>query len=234
MSPWGQMVLIGDKISLLDFRNNKILTLDIRKSFYQTITRSLWACSFYFRDSTLIFGNKNKIDSFNIKYTDFQNSGETLYSEEPGNPSNIYLKALITFGILSIILIFTYIRKKRKSKKKNEQIIMQTHTPQKVFDELEIQLLKLLINNTEAGIPTTTEEQNKILGLSKKNIEIQKKQRSDIIISINRKFSFVTKNEKQIILKRRTEFDKRAFEYFLEYSRIEEIKTFIIRNGTDS
>lgn len=99
---------------------------------------------------------------------------------------------------------------------------------------MEIQLLQLLIKNTESGLPTTTEQQNKVLGLSKKNIEIQKKQRSDIIISINRKFSFITKKDEPLILKRRTEFDKRAFEYFLEYSRLEDIKTFIKSNASES
>ena len=117
---------------------------------------------------------------------------------------------------------------------KIEQIIKSSNPAQRVFDELEIQLLQLLIKNTESGLPTTTEQQNKVLGLNKKNIEIQKKQRSDIIISINRKFSFITKKDEPLILKRRTEFDKRAFEYFIEYSRLEDIKTFIKSNASES
>ena len=68
-----------------------------------------------------------------------------------------------------------------------------------------------------------------MLGLSKKSSEIQKKQRSDIL-SINKKFTFITKNEEPIIQKRRTDIDKRAFEYFLEYSRLKELKSFINNN----
>jgi hypothetical protein len=239
MSPWGQMVLIGDKISLLDYRNNKILALDIRKSYYQTIIRSYWACSFYFRDSTLIFGNKNKLDSVNISYKDFEYSGQTLYSKETYNDNIIYKYSYFFVSFCAILLIvvtlFLYFKKRHKLKDyKIEQIIKSSNPAQRVFDELEIQLLQLLIKNTESGLPTTTEQQNKVLGLSKKNIEIQKKQRSDIIISINRKFSFITKKDEPLILKRRTEFDKRAFEYFLEYSRLEDIKTFIKSNASES
>jgi hypothetical protein len=69
-----------------------------------------------------------------------------------------------------------------------------------------------------------------VLGLSKKSSEIQKKQRSDIILSINKKFTFITKNGEPIIQKRRTDIDKRAFEYFLEYSRLKELKSFINNN----
>ena len=98
---------------------------------------------------------------------------------------------------------------------------------QAVFEEMEIQLLLLLINNTATGSTTSTDEQNKVLGLVKKNPEIQKKQRSDIIIGINRKYSFVTKNDEPIIQKQRTEFDKRSFEYFIDYSRLDEISSFL-------
>lgn len=109
-------------------------------------------------------------------------------------------------------------------------MLKSTLEPKTLFDELEIQLLELLIKNTESGKTTTTDEQNKVLGLSKKNSEIQKKQRSDIILSINKKIAFITKNEEPIIQKRRSDIDKRAFEYFLNYSRINELKSFINSN----
>lgn len=44
-----------------------------------------------------------------------------------------------------------------------------------IFDEIETQLLPLLIQNSSAGKNTSIEEQNKLLGLTKKSIEIQKK-----------------------------------------------------------
>lgn len=235
MSPWGQLVLIGEKIHLLDFKNNKILSLNINHPNYQTIIRSHWSSVFYFSDSTLIFANKNKIDSVKFKYSDFNNTNEPLFTKASSDgykfltAQNIsYLFILISMLLLSYIY---FLRKRINLKNGNDNFVLKSASePQTLFDELEIQLLELLIRNTESGKTTTTDEQNKVLGLSKKNSEIQKKQRSDIILNINKKFAFITKNEEPIIQKRRTDIDKRAFEYFLEYSRIKELKSFINKN----
>lgn len=96
-----------------------------------------------------------------------------------------------------------------------------------VFDERELQLLQAIMQNSSSGKTTSIEEQNKILGLSKKSVEIQKKQRSDVIMSINRKYAFVSQKEELLILKKRTEFDKRTYEYFIDFARIEEIEGFL-------
>lgn len=235
MSPWGQLVLIGEKINLLDFKNNKILSLNINHTNYQTIIRSHWGSVFYFSDSTLIFANKNKIDSVKFKYSDFKNTNEPLFTKASSDgykfltAQNIsYLFILISMLLLSYIY---FLRKRINLKNGNDNFVLKSASePQTLFDELEIQLLELLIRNTESGKTTTTDEQNKVLGLSKKNSEIQKKQRSDIIVNINKKFAFITKNKEPIIQKRRTDIDKRAFEYFLDYSRIKELKSFINTN----
>ena len=87
--------------------------------------------------------------------------------------------------------------------------------------------MQLIIQNSSLGKTTTIDEQNKILGLTKKNAEIQKKQRSDIIITINRKYAFITQKEVPLIQKKRTEFDKRTYEYFIDYAIIEEIKDIL-------
>ncbi|MFZ2784392.1 MAG: hypothetical protein WAZ36_08330 [Sediminibacterium sp.] len=237
MSPWGQIVMIGDKISLLDFKNNRILSLDIRKDYYQTLSRSFWGNSFYFSDSTLYYGNKDKLDSIFIRYSDFNSNNVPLYFKEKYFLSIKNKEAYIIYGIPLLLLavsIFAFykLRAAKVGSIKNEYILKGGNSPQTVFDEIEVQLLNLLIQNTAAGSTTSTDEQNKILGLTKKNTEIQKKQRSDIIISINRKYSFVTKVDEPIIQKQRTEFDKRAFEYFIQYSRLEELQTFLKKNVT--
>jgi len=211
MSPWGQLVLIGEKINLLDFKSNKILSLNINHPNYQTIVRTHWLRVFYFSDSTLIFANKNKIDSLKFKYSDFKSTNEPLFTKASSDGFNFFTFQNVSYLFISVsILLLSYIyflRKRINLKNGHEKFVLKsTLEPKTLFDELEIQLLELLIKNTESGKTTTTDEQNKVLGLSKKNSEIQKKQRSDIILSINKKIAFITKNEEPIIQKRRTDF----------------------------
>ncbi len=232
MSPWGEIVTIGDKISLLDFKNNKILALDVQKDFYQTLSRSFWGNSFYFADSTLYIGNKDRVDSIAMHYSDFIYSNELLYQEQnilasikSQNGFLIYVLPILALGISAFA--WYKFRSPNTSITTNTVTLKETSEPKNVFDEMEIQLLQLLIQNTAAGTPTSTEEQNKILGLTKKSTEIQKKQRSDIIISINSKYAFVTKIDSLIIQRKRTDFDGRAYEYFIEYARLDEISDFL-------
>lgn len=236
MSPWGQLITIGDKISLLDFKNNRILSLDVRKEQYQSLIRAGWGSSFYFKDSTLFYGNNIKLDSILMRYSDFVATNEQLYSDEnitsfTGKPVT-YLFIAIPLALMGVsVVIF---KKKRSTKQKpvsKDFILSGNGSSQTLFDEIEIQLLQLLIQNTSAGTTTSTDEQNKILGLIKKTPEIQKKQRSDMIIGINRKYAFVAKSKDPIIQKKRSEIDKRSYEYFIDYARVEEIKGFLQTNS---
>ncbi|MDP3667647.1 MAG: hypothetical protein Q8R50_13270, partial [Sediminibacterium sp.] len=236
MSPWGQLITIGDKISLLDFKNNQILSLDVRKEQYQSLIREGWGSSFYFKDSTLFYGNNNSLDSVVMHHSDFISTNEQLYTKEDissfTNKSGTYLFIFIPLALIGVsVLLFKKHKSTQAKIAENGFVLSKGNNPmQTVFDEMEIQLLQLLIQNTSAGTTTSTDEQNKVLGLVKKNAEIQKKQRSDIIIGINRKYAFVTKSEESIIKKKRVEYDKRSYEYFIDYSRVEEIRSFLKMN----
>ena len=239
MSPWGQLITIGDKISLLDFKNNQILSLDVRKEQYQSLIRAGWGSSFYFKDSTLFYGSNTRLDSVLIRYSDFIATNEQLYLEE--NMVS-FTKKPVTYLFIAILLALIGVslvlfKKKRSIKQKlasKNFALSGNGSTQTIFDEMEIQLLQLLIQNTSAGTTTSTDEQNKLLGLVKKNPEIQKKQRSDIIIGINRKYAFVAKSKEPIIQKTRSEFDKRSYEYFIDYSRVDEIRSFLKMNSASN
>jgi hypothetical protein len=97
----------------------------------------------------------------------------------------------------------------------------------KLFDEQELSLLHLLIHNTESGRLTSIEEINKVLGLIKRNPEIQKKQRSDIMTGINQKYNFVYPNKQAIILKQRSSDDGRSFDYFIAFEDLQSIKSLL-------
>jgi hypothetical protein len=78
------------------------------------------------------------------------------------------------------------------------------------------------LNNSTNGIYTSIGETNKILGVKNRGTDIQKKVRHDTISSINKKFAFAAKSEKELIEKKRTEFDGRAFEYFIDTPHLKE------------
>ena len=95
------------------------------------------------------------------------------------------------------------------------------------FSPLEIEVILAVFENSSKGAYTSIEELNKALGVSKKNNEIQKKQRSDIISSINKKYFYIKQSKQELIEKNRTEFDKRSFEYFIDPSRLNDADHFI-------
>ncbi len=238
LSPWGLMVSIAEKIALLDFKNNQILSLDNRKVYYQSLTRTGLGSMFYFKDSTLFYTSNNNLnlDSVPIHYSDFISLNQPLYSKDNGwlklNKNilvYLLLLVIISLSIIKILLIWKQksTREPIQFSKKTLPLVDIALNGSNVFDEMETQLLELLLKNSISGNTTSIDEQNKVLGLNKKSAEIQKKQRSDNIISINRKFSLITKNQDSIIQKRRTQFDKRAYEYFINFNRIDELKKII-------
>jgi hypothetical protein len=241
MSPWGLMITVGDKINLLDFKHNQILALDIHKDYYQSLIRANSSSSFYFKDSTLYYGNNanRSIDSAVMHYTDFVPSSEELYRYSTLLSMKNILYLVLIMAIFSGLVYFLMARKNKPGITSSN--IKQEETPlhngeansRQVFDEKEVQLLHLIIQNSASGKNTSIEEQNKVLGLTKKSAEIQKKQRSDTIIAINRKYTFVSQKEEPLIQKKRTEFDKRTYEYFIDYARIEEIEGFLNRSATN-
>jgi len=67
------------------------------------------------------------------------------------------------------------------------------------------------------------EEINKVLGLSGKNESVQKKNRSETINDINKKWAVLCGNKNPLILRQRSEFDKRSFEYFIQPVWLEKV-----------
>ena len=98
------------------------------------------------------------------------------------------------------------------------------------FDEKELQLLELLVKNSLEKQYTSLDEINNVLGIGKRSLEIQKKQRSDIISSINKKYCQTYSTQENLILKQRADFDKRSFEYYIDASKVDLVKQIICRS----
>ena len=201
--------------------------------------------NYYFKDSTLYYGDNiaQTLDSIQLHYTDFKPSAEVVYT--PTTVVTNYLPWLIglllaivgstIYYVLKYFVVIKFTKKwgttpvkpvtekiKEPSNVNNDVAVTTPY-----FDERELQVLQLLYDNSIIGATTTIDALNNVLGVTKKATDIQKKQRSDVISSINKKFVFISNNEQPIMDKTRTEFDKRSFVYFIATDRLAEIEIVI-------
>jgi hypothetical protein len=178
-------------------------------------------------DSTIYNGyfNFNTLDSAKISITDFEETDIQLYVDS----DNRYYLILIPIALsITMISIFYFKRKKRAhalSKEENEPV----GNSLEAFDEKELIVLNTILYNSERGLDTFIEQINQVLGIEKKNIAIQKRQRSDILISINTKLSLLLETSDLLIQKKRLEFDKRSFCYFIAIEDINKVKALITK-----
>lgn len=111
--------------------------------------------------------------------------------------------AIFLLLIIALVLI----------KKKKIQIESPIESQEISFDPKEEELLEKIKEKMEIGL--TIPEMNDLLGLTKKPLAIQKKNRNEVIQKINGKFKIINGTEEDLIIRKRDENDKRSFIYFL-------------------
>lgn len=236
-SPFGQMIAFRNKNLFLDYTNNKIYRLsDTKQSQLEQLPTSTGDTHVnYFIDSTFYswLRSKNLVDSLQINKKDLVLLNEKIYSEKQNSyaeTASAYTNQYVVLFIIVLIVISVaaYFSVKKKETKpsvieKKENNFISPFTP------LEKNMIRVILFNSIDGRFTSIDEINNVLGVSKKNIEIQKKQRSDVITSVNSKYSYLKRSKIELIEKRRTEYDKRSFEYFIDHSRINEVQDFVIQ-----
>ena len=245
-SPFGQMISFKNKNIFLDYANNKIYRLSDTKQreIEQLATSTGDTHVNYFIDSTFYswLTVRNLVDSLQIGKKDLVLLNEKIYTpgQDPvavndkkssGNPLPVIL---IIAGLIAAISVGYYLGSKRNKligfsgKQENNGAPTNNGNNFSIpFSPLEIEVILAVFENSSKGAYTSIEELNKALGVSKKNNEIQKKQRSDIITSINKKYFYIKQSKQELIEKNRTEFDKRSFEYFIDPSRLNDADHFI-------
>ncbi|MDZ4810576.1 MAG: LPXTG cell wall anchor domain-containing protein, partial [Bacteroidota bacterium] len=225
-SPFGQMIAFRNKNLFLDYANNKIYRLSDTKQreIEQLPTSTGDAHVTYFIGSTFYswLTSKNLIDSLVLQAKDLVLLNEKIYIEglSPAtdiNQEGSNKKTFVLFTLIGLSVIagsgYYFWKKKKQNTGFPQQQENNSNGNHFVipFSPLEIEVISTIAENSLKGNYTSIEEVNKALGVSKKNIEIQKKQRSDIITSINKKYSYIKQSPQELIEKRRTEFDKRSF-----------------------
>jgi hypothetical protein len=226
-----------------DFRNNRILEIDSItilncKSLFKGVTPNLG----FTIGNWIYFGNDeaNTLDSFAINLPSFKVTGKEIYSENSKNEitnqdsyiillqrNKLYI-ILISLLLLSIPLYrkFKLGANKRRSKNVHETLdqLHQLESDEKniPFNELEKLLIKKINFYTKEKGSITIDDINRTLGLSSKNMAVQKKNRNEIINRINTKWEAHTGKKEVLIQKQRSIFDKRNFEYFISKKMIDD------------
>lgn len=198
---------------------------------HQSINRLVRERMVWSYEGRLYTGNpmNGSLDSLELPYMAFIPTEDRPYLRE--SPSGKYLWLLPT-TLAGVVALMFFRRKKQKPLIVDKHLQNNTMATPKQdsripFTEVELSLLRLLIENERAGSRATTEEVNHAIGVSRKSLNNQKKVRSETIRSINGKYQLVgpTYNPK-LILRSPNEFDARVSEYHLhpdEISRIDDM-----------
>jgi len=230
--PWG-MWNIGkyDVTYVLTVAENKMYlsTGEFSKKaskIFDKIDNDVW----FFVDSTLYVGNieQNTLDTLRISLEDFEYAGHAFYSSSKSlaGSKNTTLWILTSAGLILLLFVAYFRFYKRRigsalTSAPSKDVIME-HTPYdrkvadiEIFSPIELTLLRYIFEKNCQNSTASIEEINKILGLAEKNESVQKRNRSDAINTINRKWTIAQKNSLSLLVRKRTESDKRSFEYYI-------------------
>jgi len=169
----------------------------------------------------------DKIDSIKFDINTFKKTNQKIYTDLDTLQNEIPN----AIGIALIILLFTSVGylfyTKNKLGQKKSKLNIEIKETDSLFTNLEKGFLKELIYRSGKKSYCTTDEINNLLGVAQKTIEIQKKARTDFIIRINQKFKDYIKSEDALIIRTRSEKDKRSFNYSISVQHQKELKPII-------
>jgi len=235
----GMITFVQNELKVLDFANNRIGNIASDKS---SIIRENWTqyqqLMMISSKQMLYFVNplKGKIDSVSFTGKDI------TWTKEPivivSGQSNLFLVTLT--GIVMIIVpvgLYTF-KRKGKSKASSKQTITEIAPEQtkkettfqrniqfsETLSAVEKSLLDLILKNSTLGVMTSVNSVNEVLGIAKKDVKSQNNIRASALQMINHKFIAYSGLQDELIMKQRTVFDKRFFEYFIHAKYIHKVK----------
>jgi CRISPR/Cas system-associated endonuclease/helicase Cas3 len=129
--------------------------------------------------------------------------------------------------ICSAILVYIFKKRSGNAITKNDASPSEEKQFTISFSETEKTLINLLISKSTKNRTISIEEINYVLGVKDKNTGLQKKVRSDTFNDINEKFRFLTQIDQVLIQSKRSEEDKRYFEYYINQENIHILQQFI-------
>ena len=200
---------------LLNFDKNEIHLLtnkNLKKALDGSINERRIAI--FEKDSLvyIVYGNNKNFKAYNFELSDFELTNHRIFYNDY---SNFYLIIAIVFGVLILLVVF-YIKQIKTKVKSifNKPFITNALD----FNEVEKNLINLLIVKADNEQFCDVDEVNKILGLAKKTLEVQKKLRTEQIHRINHKFKINYNIEIDLIERHKTEEDRRFIKYGISKS----------------
>lgn len=201
------LLCYSNKIYYIDLEKNELKIASNNKLLNFLNKNKVREASYYeIKNKLYVYNSVNStIDSIEFKDNDFASlSQNSSYSN--------YKIIIIAFVFLIIVLIIYYL-----FRRKNKSGID--------INEFEKEFIMKLIS--QKGSIINIENLNYLLGLSKKSIEIQKKNRSEFLNKLNQKLKDILNTEDNIIIRIKEEEDKRVFVYQLNLEYFEKIKELI-------
>lgn len=225
-----------NKDYLFNIKDNQIFTSDNR------IMQQLISSSNYASNNLLFYQNGylysttfpfDKLDSLKFDFSKFKLLNRKIY-ETYNVPSTSNFSSLISkhgltillplLFILSIVLVFFV---KRKNKEVKVQKIQDNVQIDELLSPLENQLLKQFISIIDKNQRCSTDELNNMLGVGLKTTEIKKKARTDFITKVNYKLKQHFSMSEDVIIRTRSEDDKRSYLYSVSPTLILKIKKLL-------
>ncbi|MCF8339334.1 MAG: hypothetical protein K9I82_00015 [Chitinophagaceae bacterium] len=213
----GLITLVDDIVYLYDYQHNKIY-----KSKNEILAKEMISSQTYFNKA---FALENKIyftkdsndaiDSITVSMDDFEITSTPIYT-----PINANQPYYIILGVVLLMLpIFFFVVKKKKNTVSIEQ--EKYEDPKSTFTILEKLIIESIHSKYLNKETSTVEEINDLMGLAKKTNEQKKRGRTEIINSINQKFKIQYQKDTDLIIRERSELDKRYFQYTINVENID-------------
>jgi Ca2+/Na+ antiporter len=121
----------------------------------------------------------------------------------------------ITLAIFLVYVVYNSSKAAKIVKNEQNQLVADESDKYLIFNELEKNIIKQIIDKSKNNEPFTVYELNILLGVKNKSIEIQKKTRTESIIRINHKFNVNYDKDTVFIERVRSIEDRRYFNYFI-------------------
>lgn len=213
-----QIQLNNDNGSILCF-SNEIYYLDLSKKILKKANNNKLLNFFNknkiressaYHDGKFIytyFNEEKLLDSIDLNLSSFT----LINSKDFKSTFNKNIALILTSILLVFIVLFLVYKKKRKKNKLE-------------LNDFELDFLKKLL--IKEGKQIDIESLNYLLGLSKKSLEIQKKNRSEFLNKLNQKIKEVLYTDENVIIRVKDEDDKRVFVYQLNpifFTQVQEL-----------
>lgn len=218
---YGLLLMENSRLRLLDFKKNRYSIWEnskINNTYNSTEAKPI---SFILADTTIYYFDNDQIDSIKIPLNSFQILGNIYTPHNEKTSQNRFKQFYFLMFILVLMGCIFYLNRKKISISSavNDHFFRDVNRIQKkldlekVFENRELELIMKII---ESQNMIDVEQMNNFLGVQKKSLEVQKRQRSQVVSSINIKFRNAINSKADLIIRKKNENDGREVVYQID------------------